>query len=128
MVKKQRSKAKSQRMRRHVVLRRIRLIIELIFVMASVGILPLLEQLGQTPNWIGSSIYTILVIAVVIVLFGVYWVWLEAGEKTEVEELEERLEQLSHTQIQALKQQTRAMDKLIYEIKKGVKDARSKDN
>jgi hypothetical protein len=70
-----------------IKMRRINLAIQFLFVIASIVVIPILDKLGRTPNWIGTPLYAVIVALIVFLIYAFFWIWIESGEKNEVDQL-----------------------------------------
>lgn len=111
MAKKQRVKAKSERMRRRIIRRRISLILGVLLVVGTLVAELLFSSLVEQPTWLGSPAYYGLVLLGLLVGFALLFIWNETSGKTDMDELEERMEQLSRAQTQAINRLAREIRK-----------------
>ncbi len=92
-----------RRIRRRIVRRRIRSIAELLIILFSIVILPILDNIGKTPKWIGTPLYYTLAIALVVAISAIFIIWVDASEKNDIDELEERIDQRFNEQEKLIK-------------------------
>lgn len=118
MSKKDTSRRKRLEERR--LKRRISQAIEFGFIIGVLILEIVIGRLPDTPNWFFSPLYYGLLFGTVIAVFCALIIWIERGEKSEVEELEDKLEQL-------IKTQTQSINRLTNEIRKDRKRRKKKD-